>query len=188
MSFWRDTFDIDADLPQRGEQMKIKSLFLSLMVVVGLASCTAPTTETNTIDVTREIAVDVTRIIEVEREIPIEITKIVEVVKERPVDVTRIIEVTRFVDVAVTPTPIGCDLTLLPNVYARIHDAHDTEDIELMNRAIAAGREIMPDCTGDLDFDLFVSYLDQYEALVNAGEHSTGALNKMWDIKHKFEE
>jgi len=121
-----------------------KSLLLLVIVVLALAACgttPAPQTVVQTVEVEKEVQVEVTSIVEVEKEVPVEVTSIVEVEKEVPAE--DIVDITlaygRFLRISfgAGPTPfdaikeavsakypnINVQLNLTPDNMNAWHDA-----------------------------------------------------------------
>jgi multiple sugar transport system substrate-binding protein len=121
-----------------------KSLFLAMALVLVLAACgTTPEPQTiiQTVEVQKEVPVEVTSVVEVEKEVPVEVTSIVEVEKEvAPEDMVDItLAYGRFLRISFGPGPapfdaikdavsakypnINVQLNLMPDSMNAWHDA-----------------------------------------------------------------
>jgi multiple sugar transport system substrate-binding protein len=113
-----------------------RSLLLIVTLALVLAACGAtpePQTIIETVEVEKEVPVEVTSIVEVEKEVPVEVTSIVEVEKEVPVEVTSVVEVEK----EVAPEDI-VDITLAYGRFLRISFGPGPAPFDAIKEAVSA--------------------------------------------------
>jgi multiple sugar transport system substrate-binding protein len=113
-----------------------RSLLLLVALLLVVAACgpaQEPETVIQTVEVEKEVPVEVTSIVEVEKEVPVEVTSIVEVEKEVPVEVTSVVEVEK----EVAPEDI-VDITLAYGRFLRISFGPGPAPFDAIKQAVAA--------------------------------------------------